>query len=87
MSPTTDVFESPNTNLATNPTLEQVRGRRGSHSNADLEQWRTRIAAPESIDDTYALVSEYVRHEMLSSCFHYSEGHLLFAVDHLVQRT
>ncbi|MET9694812.1 hypothetical protein ABZY81_41570 [Streptomyces sp. NPDC006514] len=46
-------------NLATNPTLEQVRGRRYPHSKADLEQWRTRIAALESIEDKHALVSEY----------------------------
>ncbi|MBT2877298.1 hypothetical protein OHB37_25715 [Streptomyces albidoflavus] len=46
-------------NLAANPTLEQVRGRKYQYSKADLEQWRTRIAALESITDKHALVSEY----------------------------
>ncbi|MFH9228752.1 hypothetical protein [Streptomyces lydicus] len=46
-------------NLAANPTLEQVRGRKYQYSKADLEQWRTRIAALESIADKHALVSEY----------------------------
>ncbi|AUY50491.1 hypothetical protein [Streptomyces sp. CB01881] len=46
-------------NLSANPTLEQVRGRKYPYSKVDLEQWRTRIAALESIDDRHALVSEY----------------------------
>lgn len=46
-------------NLAANPTLEQVRGRKYQYSKSHLEQWRTRIAALESIADKHALVSEY----------------------------
>ncbi|MFI1808416.1 hypothetical protein ACH415_32925 [Streptomyces californicus] len=46
-------------NLAANPTLEQVRGRKYQYSKSDLEQWRTRVAALESIADKHALVSEY----------------------------
>ncbi|WP_030651384.1 MULTISPECIES: hypothetical protein [Streptomyces] len=46
-------------NLAANPTLEQVRGRKYQYSKSDLEQWRTRIAALGSIADKHALVSEY----------------------------
>ncbi|MFI1063863.1 hypothetical protein ACH4TC_18490 [Streptomyces spororaveus] len=46
-------------NLASNPTLDQVRGRKYPYSKADLEQWRARVSALESIDDKDALVSEY----------------------------
>ncbi|MFE6852955.1 hypothetical protein ACFVDH_19445 [Streptomyces sp. NPDC057674] len=46
-------------NLAANPTLEQVRGRKYQYSKVDLELWRSRAAALEAIDDKHALVSEY----------------------------
>ncbi|MFD8596136.1 hypothetical protein ACFV1L_14140 [Kitasatospora sp. NPDC059646] len=46
-------------NLAANPTLEQVRGKKYRFSKADMEQWRGRIDGLESIGDKHELVREY----------------------------
>ncbi|WP_326590247.1 hypothetical protein [Streptomyces sp. NBC_01294] len=46
-------------NLATNPTLEQVRGKKYPYSKADMERWRNEISALESISDKHDLVREY----------------------------
>ncbi|WP_159026561.1 hypothetical protein [Streptomyces vietnamensis] len=46
-------------NLASNPTLEQVRGMKYQCSKADIEQWRIRISALEAIVDKHELVREY----------------------------
>ncbi|MET9839523.1 hypothetical protein ABZZ01_17235 [Streptomyces virginiae] len=72
-------------NLAANPTLEQVRGRKYQHSKADLEQWRTRIAALESIDDKHALVSDYAAIEDSFELLEEKIKDAVFQVDREVQ--
>ncbi|MFJ7198034.1 MULTISPECIES: hypothetical protein [unclassified Streptomyces] len=46
-------------NLAANPTLEQVRGKKYPYSKADMERWRNQIIALKSINDKHELVREY----------------------------
>lgn len=46
-------------NLAANPTLEQVRGKKYPYSKADMERWRNEISALKSISDKHDLVREY----------------------------
>jgi hypothetical protein len=72
-------------NLAANPTLEQVRGRKYQYSKADLEQWRTRIAALESIDDKHALVSDYAAIEDSFELLEEKTREAVFQVDYEVQ--
>ncbi|WP_328689907.1 hypothetical protein OHA74_12410 [Streptomyces phaeochromogenes] len=72
-------------NLAANPTLEQVRGRKYQYSKADLEQWRTRIAALESIDEKHALVSEYAAIEDSFELLEEKIRDAVFQVDYEVQ--
>ncbi|MEU3077347.1 hypothetical protein [Streptomyces laurentii] len=72
-------------NLAANPTLEQVRGKKYPYSKADMEQWRSRISALESITDKHELVREYAAIEDAFEPFEELVEKAVMAVDREVQ--
>lgn len=45
--------------LSSNPSLEQVRGKKYPYSQADMERWRNEVSALERIEDKHDLVREY----------------------------
>lgn len=72
-------------NLAANPTLEQVRGKKYQYSKTDMEQWRRRISALKSITDKHELVREYAAIEDAFEPFEELVEKAVMAVDREVQ--
>ncbi|MGW6395301.1 hypothetical protein ACWFR1_33490 [Streptomyces sp. NPDC055103] len=72
-------------NLAANPTLEQVRRKKYQYSKADMEQWRSRISALESITDKHELVHEYAAIEDAFEPFEELVEKAVMAVDREMQ--
>jgi hypothetical protein len=72
-------------NLAANPTLEQVRGKKYQYSKTDIAQWRSQISALESITDKHELVRNYAAIEDAFEPFEELVEKAVKAVDREVQ--